>query len=120
MLILIQKSELFTKDPAIRFAKSYGVHEDIWRDLWRRMTILGYSDKDIREYFKIKSGKDISHQNIRRWAKRTAVYLKIKTVLDMGCLSVDSIFFDELEDFVVRELLKNLQSSVKHNPKTVL
>ena len=117
MLILLNKSELFTNDPDKRFSVTYKVPQGIWKEMWRRYSILDYSRKDLAEYFELKTKKKISNQNIKRWIYRTKIFIKIKPVMDRGCESVNSYFFEELEWFVLKELLKNLRSSVNKNPK---
>lgn len=119
MLILITRSELFTADPDRRFAREYRTDEGLWKEMWRRHSILEYSYGDMAEYFQLKTGRKISNQNVKRWANRTRVFIKAKPVLEMGCESVHSYFFEELEGFVIKELVKNLRSSVKRNPRTM-
>ncbi len=117
MIILITKSELFTIDPDLRFARQYGVSKGVWKELWRRNKLLGYTNKELREYFLLKTGKQIAHKSMNRWIMRTEIYSKTKPVLDMGCESLNSNYFEKLEWFVIKELLKNLQSSVHKNSK---
>lgn len=119
MIILINKSELFTIDPDDRFAKRYNVKRGIWKDMWRRYSILEYSRRDLADYFFMKTNKRITNQNVKRWVNRTKVFIKIKPIIDMGCNTVNSYYFDELEWFVIKELSKNLKSSVKKNIKAV-
>jgi len=119
MIILITKSELFTTDPDIRFAREYNVGVGIWRDLWRRYSILDYSQQEMSDYFTLKTGKPISKKGLKRWIMRTKLYTKTKHIVDKGCLSVNSEFFGDLEWFVIKELTRNMKSSVHHNPKTL-
>jgi hypothetical protein len=119
MLILITKSELFTCDPDTRFSKEYKVSLGTWKEMWRRHCVLGYSVRDMAEYYEVKTKRKIAHQTLKRWNTRTKVFIKTKPVLDKGCETVNSYFFGELEWFVLKELMKNTQSSVKQNVKTL-
>jgi hypothetical protein len=119
MLILIRKSELFTGDPDKRFSKKYKVQQGLWKEMWRRHQILNYSNQDLADYYEIKTGKKLSNQNVKRWINRTKVYIKIKPIIDEGVLSVNSYFFGDLELFVMKELTKNLKSSVKKELKVL-
>lgn len=117
MIILIKKSCLFTEDPDKRFSNAYKVDRGLWKEMWRRHSIMEYTKKDLADYFKIKTGQTISNQSLKRWINRTRIYMRAKPVLDMGCESVNSNFFEDLEWFVIKEALKNIKSSVKKEPK---
>lgn len=119
MIILIRKSELFTQDPDNRFSNVYKVQRGLWKEMWRRYSILHYSNQDLADYFEIKTKSKISNQNIKRWLNRTKVYMKVKHVMDKGCESLRSEFFHELEWLVIKELTKNVKNSVKQNIKTL-
>lgn len=119
MIILIKKSELFTTDPDIRFSRVNNVSTGLWKELWRRYKLLGYTIQDLEDLYLLKTHKTISRKSLKRWVFRTEIYSKIKPVLDMGCESVNSSYFNELEWFVVKELLKNIKSSVHKNIKSI-
>ncbi len=119
MIILITKSYLFTEDPDDRFSNAYKVPKGLWREMWRRHSILEYTQKELGEYFKMKTQKEISPKSVRRWINRTRVYMKTKPVVDMGCESVNSNYFEDLEWFVVKELMKNYKASVRKETKTM-
>jgi len=119
MIILIQKSELFKVDPDVRFAREYSVDKGLWKEMWRRHKLLEYSIKDICDYYEVKTKRQISRQNIKRWVLRTEIYSRVKPVADMGCESLNSNYFGDLEWFVIKELLKNIKTSVKGNVKTL-
>jgi hypothetical protein len=119
MIILIRKSELFTIDPDIRFSNINHVELGLWKEMWRRFKILGYTTKELQEYYELKTKKQISSKSVKRWILRTDIYSRTKPIIDMGCESLNSNFFDELEWFVVKELIKNLKFSVQQNVKTL-
>lgn len=119
MIILIRKSELFTSDPDKRFSRRYKTKQGIWKEMWRRHTILAYSLTDMSDYCELKTGIRLPNQSLKRWIHRTKVYVLTKPILDKGCESVNSSFFGDLETFVLKELTKNLPSSVRKNTKTL-
>ena len=120
MIIAIQKSELFTVDPDIRFCRKYKVPQGTWRELWKRYKLLQYTNDELSEYFLIKTKRNISNQNIKRWLLRTEIYLRIEPIAKMGCEIVLSEYFGDLEWVVIEEITKNIKSSVKGNPKVLL
>jgi len=120
MIISIQKSELFTVDPDLRFCKKYQVPSGTWRELWKRSKLLQYSYTELREYFYLKTKKQISQQNLKRWLERTEIYLRIEPIAKMGCEVVLSEYFGDLEWVVVEEITKNIKSSVKGEVKALL
>ena len=117
MIIKITQSDLFCVDPSIRFANEYKVDKELWKEIWRRYTILDYSIEEMMDYFELKAKRQISRKGMKRWILRTKVYSKTKPVLDKGCEAVTSEFFGDIEWFVLKEVLKNLKSSVHKNPK---
>lgn len=119
MIILIKKSELFTLDPDIRFARSNHVDIGLWKEMWRRHKLLGYTFREMSELFELKTKRPISRQNVKRWVLRTEIYSKSKPIIDKGCESVNSEYFGQMEWFVIKELVKNLNSSVKKEIKTM-
>lgn len=119
MIILIKKSEIFYVDPDLRFAKFNHVNNGLWKELWRRYKILGYTKTELAEYFELKTKKTISNQNIKRWIFRTEIYSLTKPMVDKGCEAVNSNFFGDLEWFVIKELTKSIKSSVNKKPKTL-
>jgi len=119
MIILITKSEIFTTDPDIRFSRINGAPVGLWREMWRRHKILEYTFREMAEYYELKTKKQISRQNIKRWVLRTEIYSKTKPVIDKGCQSLNSEFFGDIEWFVIKEITKNLKSSVNKNIKVL-
>lgn len=120
MIIHIDKSVLFTRSPDERFALEYGLPKGTWTEIWRRHKLLGYTIPEMCEYYTIKTGRKTTSQSISRWVWRSEVYSKVQPVLKEGVRVVSSEFFGEHEEKVMKELLKNLKSSVQKNPKTVV
>ena len=97
MLIHLNKSKLFTEDPAIRFAKSYSLEEDTWKELWKRYKLMDYSVSDLCEYMKIKTGQEIIDMSMRRWLMRAEIYLRAKPFIEKGATTVTTEFFGHLK-----------------------
>lgn len=109
MIIRLTQSKLFTEDPASRFASQYGVSEDIWRELWRRCKLLGYSVPELCEVFYIKVGRPINRRKMEEWIFKGEVFMKVHDAMQKGVESVSSEFFGELEPRVLNELLRNIK-----------
>lgn len=120
MIIDLTKSVLFTQDPDIRFSKEHGVPLGFWKELWKRHKLLEYSIEDMQDYYQMKIGRRPSRKSIKRWIIRSEVYSISRPVLNKGGRTVMSSYFRQNEDYVVRELLKNLKNSVHKNAKTIV
>lgn len=110
MLINLHQSELFTKEPAIRFAIQYDVPVELWENMWRKYKIYEYTTSDLREYYQMKTGRRIRNQVIYRWIFRTEIYAKTKPIMKDGVRTVNSTFFGNLEKKVIDELFKHMKS----------
>lgn len=120
MIIHIQKSALFTTDPDIRFSKEHNLPRGVWTELWRRHKILGYDMKDLCDLYEIRTGRKTKNYAMQRWIWRSEVYALTKDLIKDGVQVVNSYYFKEHEEEVIKELLKNLKSSVKKMPKTIV
>lgn len=120
MIIDLTKSVLFTQDPDIRFSKEHGVALGFWKELWKRHKLLEYTIDDMCDYYQMKIGHRPSRKSIKRWIIRSEIYSMSKPILNKGGRTVVSTYFKENEDYVIRELLKNLKNSVRKNPKTIV
>jgi len=120
MIIHIKKSTLFTVDPDIRFSKEYGLPLGTLKALYRRHKMLGYSTNDLCEFYKINTGKETSKKSIKRWMWRTEVYAMTLPIINKGVETVVSSFFKDHEWKVIKEITKNIQSSVQGNTKTLI
>jgi len=108
MIILLANSDLFTRDPDRRFSEAQGVRPGVWRDLYRRRKLMGYSVQDIRDFYLVKCGKTISRQAVHDWLWRTDVYAKARPLIAKGARSVASSYFGEHEPTLVKQLTRNL------------
>lgn len=120
MLIQLTKSKLFTVAPENRFAIEYRVHPDMWRELWKRHSYHDYSLSDLCDYFELKTKREISAQAMQRWLWRSYVYMKAHGAMKLGVEVVTSEFFGNFEQDVVKEVTKNLKSSVKQDTKVLI
>lgn len=119
MIINLKQSKLFTIDPDKRFAREYGLPEGLWNLIYRRHKILEYSIDELCELYQIKTGKKTTHLVISRWVWRSDVYNKASKALESGACTVVSSYFGDLEWSIIKELTKNLQSSVKKDTKAL-
>lgn len=120
MLIHINKSKLFTVDPAIRFGKEFNVNHDVWKELWRRYKLLSYTVPELVEYLQIKTGRQTNNKTIKRWIVRTEIYGATKTARDKGATTVVSSYFNELEQEVLKELTKGMRFSGTKKPNNIV
>jgi hypothetical protein len=120
MIICILKSDIFTIDPDIRFSKEYNVPIGTWRELWRKYKLLAYEESDLRDLYFLKTGRYASRNMIPRWKWRTEVYSKTKPLLEKGTQAVQSSFFGEYEERVIKEVLKNMSTSVHKTNKVLI
>lgn len=120
MLIKLDKSKLFTIEPAIRFAKEFGVGEDIWIKCWLKYKVLGLSVPELCEYVHLKTGRKPSYNSINRWIVRTEIYSLAKEVTKQGVNTVRSEYFDIYEENVLKELVRNSNFSVKMENKNIV
>ena len=111
MIIHLQRSKLFTVDPAIRFANEYGCSSDVWREVWKRKELLAYTNLELIEYLEIKLKQRLDFNSIARWIWRTKVYSRANPMIKKGVQTVVSDFFAEDEEKVIEELAKNLKAS---------
>jgi hypothetical protein len=109
MIIKICESDLFTKDPAIRFAEQYQVSSEIYKELWRRHKLLDYTVPELCEVYYIKIGKPIKRRKMEEWMFRGEVYMKTYDVMKRGVEAVNSEFFGDLEQRVVNEILRHIK-----------
>lgn len=120
MIIHLRKSALFTTDPAKRFGKEFNVDEDVWVKAWLKYKVMSLSIPEICEYIYIKTGRRPSYNSISRWIVRTEIYSISKEAFKMGAMIVKSEFFGIYERNVIEELTRNIKSSVKKNPKSIV
>jgi len=120
MIIHIKKSILFTVDPDIRFAREYNLPKGTLKDIWRRYKLLDYTIGELCEFHLIKTGHKRSKKSMRRWMWRTEIYSMTLPIVNKGVETVNSSYFRHQEWKVIKELSKNLKSSVQGNTKTIV
>lgn len=120
MILNIRKSKIFTVDPAMRFAKEYGLPREVWNEIWRRYKHLEYSNGDIRDYLFLKYARSISYPAMGRWITRGEVYLITKPLIEKGVVHVNSVIFKDYEEYVMNELVKPLKNGAMNKADSIL
>jgi hypothetical protein len=120
MLIDIQKSKIFTQDPAIRFSKEYGLTDKVWNEIWRRYKFLDYSNGDIRDYLFIKYARNLNYTSMKRWISRGEVYMITNPLIKKGVVHVNSCIFGEYEEYVMNELVRPLKDGATNKAESII
>lgn len=120
MIISIRKSKIFTTDPAVRFAKEYGLQKNVWNEVWRRYKLLNYSNGDIRDYLFLKYARNLSFNSMNRWITRGEVYVIVKPLIEMGVVHVNTVIFKEYEEYVMNELVRPLKNGAIKKSESIL
>ncbi len=115
MIIHLDKSELFTVDPSLRFAVEYKVDTKTWPEIWRRYKLLEYTVPELQEYLNICCGKKLMKKTIQRWIFRQEVYLISYKLLQKGTVTISTEIFKNYEKPIIDELLRHMKSG---NSKT--
>lgn len=105
MIIRIDQSELFTKDPDARFSLVYSVPKGTWTDLWRRHKLLHYTVHDLVEFCEFKYKTNITKRTMRRWLYRAEIYSMALPALKKGARAVNTEYFGNMEWFVINEII---------------
>lgn len=109
MLVKLRNSQLLFHDPSKRFARTYGVPEQLWVELWKRYKVLEYSVPELVEYFNIKSHKSVRPRQIKRWLFLTEVFILTKPAREKGALVISTDMFGKLERKVIDELTRGMR-----------
>lgn len=120
MIIKLRTSQLFTTDPAIRFAKEYGVSPDLWREMWRRYKDLEYTVKDLCDYFELKTKRRPGRKSIIRWLRRAMIYWMANEAIKKGAHAVVSEYFEEYEQDVIQEATKHIRAGTAKTSVVIL
>ena len=120
MIIHLNKSKLFTVEPAIRFGREFGVDNKIWLEIWLRYKLMDYNVSELCEYTHIKIGRRPSRKSIRRWIIRTELYSMARDVLKLGGTTVTSSYFGQYENEVIKELTRGMRFSGTQKPRILL
>lgn len=116
MIINLTKSDLFTKDPDIRFALEYGLPRGLWNLLFNRAKYLEYSVNELCELYQIKTKsllgepKVMPYTTMKRWIWRTEIYNRAIPFVKKGAETVVSEVFGEFEEELLKELGKHLRN----------
>lgn len=119
MIIKLYESKLFTVDTAIRFAQEYKCSPKLWNDIWARY-LAGYDEYGLAGYFMYKTNKRIRASVIKRWLVMTEIYCRANHVMLMGVRVVQSEYFGDYEPAVLKEVLRNMKSSIKSESRIIL
>lgn len=120
MVIYLTKSKLFTEEPDIRFCKEYNLPKGFWTDMWRRYALLDYSLKDLCDMYELKSGRKTTGQAMKRWINRTEVYCRAQDAIRKGAEVAMSSYFGEFEEFLLKEIARQMRFSVKGENKILI
>lgn len=120
MIISIRKSILFTVDPDIRFAKEYNLPQGTLKEIYRRYKLLGYTTRELCEFYTMKTGRKTSHDAMSRWMWRTDIYTVTLPAIEKGAEMVNSSIFKENEWKVIKEITKNMPASANGKTKTLI
>lgn len=110
---------MFTEDTAIRFARQYGVKPKVWNEIWKR-ALNGYDYESLCGYFLYKTGKKIDPTSLKRWIIKTDIYCRANHIMLMGVRVVNSAYFGEHEDFILKEILRNMKSSTTQDSRIMV
>lgn len=106
MIIRLRESQLFTTDPAKRFADRYDVPESVWKEMWGRHVLLGYTTAEMAGLYQVLTGKKINKRAVKRWLTRTHIYTLTIPVLKQGTEAVTLEFFGKYQRDVLNEVIK--------------
>jgi len=120
MLINLEQSKLFSVDPAQRFALIYKVNKRVWNEIWRRYSQLGYDNDGLCGYLLYKTGIRFEKETMDRWLFRSIIYSRAQLVMAMGVRAVQSEYFGELEDEIIKELTHSLKYGAAKDSRTIV
>lgn len=120
MIIHLKKSVLFTVSPDERFCQEYNVHPGFWKDIWRRYKLLTYTQTEVRDFYRLKTGNHITAKTISLWIFRSEIYSMTSPLMKEGVQAVNSSFFRDYEWRLIKELTKNVRRSANKKVKTIV
>ena len=120
MIIYLDRSKLFTRDPSERFADEYGVDKAIWQEMWKRHILLEYTLRDLCDYFELRSGRKARPLSIKRWLDRSKIYEIAHNKRKLGAVAVVSSIFGEYEGQVLKELTRHMQNGETVSNRSLL
>lgn len=101
---------MFTVDTAVRFSQQYKVDKTLWNEIWKR-ALAGVDEYSLAGYFMYKTNRKIKAKVIREWLRRTEIYCRANHVMLMGVRVVHSNYFGEYEDYIIKEVIRNMKAS---------
>lgn len=110
---------MFTEETAVRFARQHHVQPKIWHEIWKRY-LAEYDLESLAGYFQYKTGQKISINSLRRWLRMTEIYCRANHIMLMGVRAVQSEYFGEYEEMVIKEVLRGMRYSNVKEPRIVL
>ena len=120
MIIYLTRSDLFTKDPDVRFAKEHRLPRGVWTLLWSRYKLMDYTIPELCELLDIKGRKKVTPKTMNRWIWRSEIYSIAHPLIEKGAQVTNTELFREYELELCKEILKNYKSSVQHKNKILL
>lgn len=109
MLVKLRHSRIFDTDPTRRFSWQYKVDENMWMELWKRYKVLDYTVPEIVEYFQLKTGKDITTRQVKKWIFLTEVFALTKPAREKRAEVFDTSLFGKLEKKVIVEITRSMK-----------
>lgn len=120
MIIHLLNSKIFTIDPAIRFGKEYNVDATLWNEVWRRHTLLEYTNGELCEYIHFKTNRNPRPESVRRWIIRTEIYCLANHATRMGVRVVQSEYFKQYEKHVIKELTRSMKFGASRDSRSII
>ncbi len=120
MIIDITKSKIFTLSPDVRFSKEYALPSGVWTEIWKRHMLLAYTNEDLRDYLFIKYARNLQRSSMNRWLTRGKIYEICHPIIKKGAVHVNTEIFGELEEFVIKELIKPLKNGATSKSETII
>lgn len=120
MIIDLTQSQIFTTDPDVRFAKEYSLPKGVWLELWRRYTLLEYSNGDLRDFLFVKHLRNLHYNSMARWIIRSEVYSIANPLIKKGVRHVNTGIFKDHEEYVIKELVKPIKYGSATESKIII
>lgn len=120
MIINITTSKIFTEDPDVRFSREYALPRGVWNELWRKYRLLEYSNGDLRDYLFIKHARNLQQPSMYRWIVRTKIYEITHPLTKKGVKHVNTEIFGELEEFIMKELIRPMKNGAVSKPESII
>ncbi len=120
MILNLTKSRLFKVNPDKRFSDEYSVPKGVWDEVWKRYKLHDYTHSDIKDYLFIKHVRNVSFVSIGRWIIRSEIYSIANPLIKEGIVHVNSEIFNQFEQQLMSELVREIKSGVSSHSKTII